>query len=834
MAVSTLVGTQYQQMLQAVANYYGEGSDVWYKVATQQVTPKELASILKQTPNVNTVVNLKGEIISYEVLQPVNHNVASSNIGSISDSNLVPATNSSNSLTTLKIPAQTGEIVEGSFTEVPLSSGAKKYTGGTLTTKKAPTVGASVTGAVIAAATIAQLGFTITEKLYDKYPDFFEDNYLQILAPQAWKEIAYSGTNFGNLIYTLFYKELPTVDSTGKWYVPEKAFAYMAKYAVDKGILNTGDPSYDIDDATGLSQVVIDNMPYANATIPLYIANTPSSPSAKTVIRREWDTDIPAVGVAYTGASVIIGGCLAYTEPFTVIETDYYYDGSTKETQRSIKSVKINGKTVYYYRPFSALSNTSGTATPSTIPYEVYRASTGDATGDVQVAYILLYGVKHGGESTEGISKQESATTPTITEGLTTDEWLTNLKDTYPELWQERIENDVLQEDGSVNTITYIPLPVPTGGVTAQPTTETAYQNVTTINPDDEDATDTEIATITQPTTGTSTNGVTNTVNPTKTENPTDEGKGDTPSVIIPTGTAEALWSVYNPTLEQVKSLGSYLWSANFIDSLLKMFNNPMEAVISLHKIFGTPPTSGTGNIKIGYLDTGVSDVNLVSEQYFTVDCGSIDLPEYFGSVLDYGGYTNISLYLPFIGIVNIDNADIMRSTITIKYQIDVFTGACLAQVNVLRDASGGVLYQYSGNCAVQYPLSMGSYMNVFTSTLQGAIFGGLGGGVGIAVGGALGALRSGGATYERSGNFSGNAGAMGIKKPYLIISRPQTQIADRFNELQGYPTNTYTLISNCKGFTKVTACHVDFIGNATQTEKTLIDRALKDGIIIS
>ena len=251
-----------------------------------------------------------------------------------------------------------------------------------------------------------------------------------------------------------------------------------------------------------------------------------------------------------------------------------------------------------------------------------------------------------------------------------------------------------------------------------------------------------------------------------------------------------------------------------------------MQAIIGLHKVYSPVQTSGQGTIKCGYLDSGVQS-KLVSEQYITVDCGSVDLQEYFGNVFDYPPYTEVSIYLPFIGIRQLDPSDVMRSTISVKYRIDVLTGACLAEVNVQRDAAGGTLYTFSGDAAVRYPVSSGSYMGIVSGLIGVA--------TSVVSGNLLPAL--GGVTrlhtnVERSGSFTGNSGAMGSKVPYLIISRPQTAMADKFETLSGYPSNTYTLLSDCKGFTQVKYCHVENL-SATETEKKEIERLLKEGVIL-
>ena len=254
-----------------------------------------------------------------------------------------------------------------------------------------------------------------------------------------------------------------------------------------------------------------------------------------------------------------------------------------------------------------------------------------------------------------------------------------------------------------------------------------------------------------------------------------------------------------------------------------------------MHKVYATPATGGAQTIKVGYLDSGVSS-KVVSNQYTTIDCGSVSLSEYFGNVFDYEPYTKVNLYLPFIGIVPLSVGEVMRSTIHVVYHVDVLTGACLAEVKIKRDSAGGTLFQYSGNAAVQYPISSGSYMGIVSGIMS--IAGGVAGT--IATGGAaMPVLLGAGASIGRmhtdishSGNFSGNAGAMGIKKPYLIIDRPQTALAKNFPNYIGYPSNSTVTLSSCKGYTKVHEIHLENVP-ATNNELSDIEMKLKGGVII-
>ena len=193
-------------------------------------------------------------------------------------------------------------------------------------------------------------------------------------------------------------------------------------------------------------------------------------------------------------------------------------------------------------------------------------------------------------------------------------------------------------------------------------------------------------------------------------------------------------------------------------------------------------------------------------------------------------------MYLPFIGIVSLDNADVMRASIHIVYHVDVLSGACLAEVKVTRDGAGGTLYQYTGNASVTLPISSGSYMGIVSSiaSIAGGIAGTIASGgaalpmIASAAGSALNAR----AKVEHSGGFSGNAGAMGGKIPYLIISRPQVALAKNFQKYIGFPANYTTKLLNCSGFVKVLECHIENV-NATSSELTEIESLLKEGIIV-
>lgn len=317
--------------------------------------------------------------------------------------------------------------------------------------------------------------------------------------------------------------------------------------------------------------------------------------------------------------------------------------------------------------------------------------------------------------------------------------------------------------------------------------------------------------------------------------NPSEPVSPSTPVVVPPLigGSANKLFTVYNPSQSNLDNLGGFLWNVDIIKELIVMFtNNPLDAIISLHQIYCTPVTGSAKNIKLGYLDTGIASPE-VTNQYAYIDCGTVAVAEFFGDVLDYEPYTKISIYLPFIGIKDLDTNYVMASMVNVKYSIDVFTGACLCTINITKKGSTIAVYHFEGNCSVQLPLTGADRTRLLSGILTGfggGLAGGVAGGVAGAVVGGLTHMKS---TIQKSGSIGSNVGAMDIKKPYLIINREEPYLPSEYNVYYGYPSNKTVTLSSCAGYTRVKEVHVDNIASATSIEKINIETLLKNGIII-
>ena len=732
----------------------------------------------------------------------------------------------------LKTPVETA--INQQTGKVEVSKGLTSVATGT---KSALTF---VTKEVLPAMSAAGLGIALGKKfdaaLYNAFPDFWDNIGMSTLNPETWNNITQDYPDgFLKKAFNTIFGLNPSTGETQQ-YLDADAAAYLAQYMQEMGVFSQSadttsitaevrqrlfDTNIPLSYSTGASYDIINATTYGGSTFftgnvtctegsciltPIFIGNSASTLYTRLVI------------------------VCASESPFKI---KWSFNGLSPTYTST--SAYMNGKSYYYY-DISYRSNGYEPLTES-LPHTNLSYTPTDYNDTMQsIAYAILYGTTTPGQSIEGISNQDGATLPNFTGCETPEDYLQALQTQYPDLFNNAVTQSVVNPDGTTQTKTYIPIGTPSknnNGNKTQPVTNNNNsgntQDDSKSNPNTTDLTGLEnlIKTLTDT--------ISKTGTPTNPTNPDPTGTGNTPPVIAPTGNASALWSVYNPSQAELNSFGAWLWSSNFIDQILKLFNNPMQSIIGVHKIFASPPVSGSGSITVGYLNSGVS-ANLVSGQYTTVNCGTVKVREQFGNVFDYTD-THVRLYLPFIGIVDLDTADVMRGNVSVVYHVDVITGACLAEVKVARDGSGGTLYQYAGDAAVRYPISSGSYMGVVA-------------GIASAVGGVASAVMTGGATLplaagavaggisgaqtqvQHSGNFSGNAGAMGGKKPYIIIERPQTMIADDFEHYQGKGANARRTVGQMNGYFKFSDVHTDSISGAAQSEIEAIRAALESGVI--
>lgn len=347
-----------------------------------------------------------------------------------------------------------------------------------------------------------------------------------------------------------------------------------------------------------------------------------------------------------------------------------------------------------------------------------------------------------------------------------------------------------------------------------------------------------------------------------------------TPTLTI--GTSQ-LVNIYVPNSQQIEDLAGRLIDPSIFEALANTVEDVSACVIGLHIIpvnvpFIVPDRQLCMNfigitIKMGLY------MNKPVKQFIDVDCGTLVANEYWGNCLDYSPYTRISIFLPFCGYYDLDTDEVMGKSIQVKYRVDIASGSCIAFIVV----NGSVLYQYTGNCAQQIPLTavdfnsfLSNAFNVAVSTATGkagisaagaavmaadAAFGGSTGSnveersdmleattkhyeavkmraEGRIAGAAVNAVVNSKPHFNHGGSLSGSSGFLGCKKPYLIITRPNPMIPDMYGKFHGYPCNTTAKLDDLLGYTEVADIRLN-IPDATIDEIIECEKLLKDGVVI-
>lgn len=314
--------------------------------------------------------------------------------------------------------------------------------------------------------------------------------------------------------------------------------------------------------------------------------------------------------------------------------------------------------------------------------------------------------------------------------------------------------------------------------------------------------------------------------------------------------------TTYMLTIPQMNDLGNKLWG--ILSALGNSVLKPQDFIISCCMI---PYTSGgsTKLIKAGWILLDGAEGKVIEKQFVRLSCGTLNLPEKWGSAIDY--QTQISIILPFIGERQLSAQEFIGGQIKVDYTIDLISGACVASITAIRGDLNSVLYQFTGNCAAQIPITSQDFSRLL-------------GGIGIMAQSGSGSMngsstanitsKTGDRTKEtdtssktessqssrnsgvnsnlnfaafapqcgKTGDLSRTVGFMTIRKPYLVLRRPIQSLPDNFKHYKGYVSNITAQLSTLNGYTEVGFCNLS-VPSATDTELMEIRALLTSGVII-
>ena len=342
----------------------------------------------------------------------------------------------------------------------------------------------------------------------------------------------------------------------------------------------------------------------------------------------------------------------------------------------------------------------------------------------------------------------------------------------------------------------------------------------------------------------------TTTENPEET-NPEDESKDkkdDKDSTNFPT-TLDSTTSatLYEITHEQLNSFINYFWGngitadSNILELLQGLYGNISEAVLGVNFIpvdLGIQ-TSPKG-VKIGRLETSFQ-WQALTDNVVAKTIGSIDIKPQSKrkTFFDYAPYTEIKLYLPYLGIVDLDTNSYMDTTLTVKLIVDVASGN--ASFALLSD---GCLYDtFTFQLGVSIPFTLSNGSQIQASYMQNAISCSLAvvttpakpvSGI-KTIGTELNSLTDVTVpSYNNKGTVSGASTLGNCQNCILYIKRPIYNRPSNYGRMVGFPVNKTFKLSTLKGYTVCQNAKIaSFDSKPTDTEYNEIIALLEKGVII-
>ena len=244
-------------------------------------------------------------------------------------------------------------------------------------------------------------------------------------------------------------------------------------------------------------------------------------------------------------------------------------------------------------------------------------------------------------------------------------------------------------------------------------------------------------------------------------------------------------YTVYAPTDENMKNINNTI----FIDN-----NDVINKFISYKKFWCNIPTDGTAKMKAGNYDFNF-EAPAVHDNIIDVDCGSVNVEELYHSLLDYSPFSRLTIYLPFIGFMDLDDKMVMGKVVRVNYRVDVLSGRCLAEIyTMIDDSTESCIASYAGIIASDEPLSQGQV------NYKGG--------------------------YELMTSMQ-----LGELTPFIMVNT-QVPLDNDGTNLDGLPVDEVKRVGDCTGFVRYSFINASGC-SGTDAEKTEIENLLKSGINI-
>ena len=303
-----------------------------------------------------------------------------------------------------------------------------------------------------------------------------------------------------------------------------------------------------------------------------------------------------------------------------------------------------------------------------------------------------------------------------------------------------------------------------------------------------------------------------------------------------PTETAMTLSNINLYALEKsqlqafINDICSVSWADISINTLTGIYNNLTDSIQSIRvypfAVSDLGTTTIVDRIICGFFEH-TANVNSLTSDISIKTAGTYDLKEVFGGWADYAPYTDIDLYLPYIGYTRLDTNLFMKHSITVKYSIDVLCG--VITYFILCDKTT-ILIKSAKICA-DVPISLASGIDTFTDVTKNvASFGSS-----LASKRPVGMLT--GSSEVQTPEMVSNATESGIfympTKCAIKIVRPSYTRAKNYDSRFGYPCYGAYKLSSLKGFTVVENYKSHYTKGIKKDEEDMIKSMMESGVYL-
>lgn len=298
----------------------------------------------------------------------------------------------------------------------------------------------------------------------------------------------------------------------------------------------------------------------------------------------------------------------------------------------------------------------------------------------------------------------------------------------------------------------------------------------------------------------------------------------------------------------QMQSFYSEVWETDLTDfvkgAFTGIYSNLISNVVSLKFMPTTAEnlggTGGASPVILGFKTYDNLTVQTIGNTTAPiVNIGSYKFAKEYNSFADYAPYTDVKLYLPFVGVVPIDTNLFMgagggeTATLNIKAQYDLQSG--LITYFLMRNKT--MISSVSGHMAVEVPISLQSGIDTFSTMSRNfsgkvwdfAMEGAKGNPIGM-----ISEIAQGSATAPPQTVFASTGGDGAFyahPKCMIMIKHPQYNRPKNYSHVVGFPAYVTKKVSDLQGFNIVQNPVIPLADGMTGAEHDMIVTAMQSGL---